>query len=131
MAWNEVFLVLLVCHCTGDFLLQTEFQATQKYGGLGRDPVRRRALCCHVTTYAIPFVPALVWIADGTSVGRAAAAAAIVLLTHLVQDDGRVLKAYVRRVKHTEVTTGTSLWVAIDQSAHVVVLFGASLLAGA
>jgi len=131
MEWNEVLLVLLVCHCTGDFLLQTEFQATQKFGGLGRDRVRRHALCCHVATYAIPFVPALAWIADEVGAGRAAAVAAVVLLTHLVQDDGRLLARYVRRVKHTEASFGSPLWVTIDQSAHLLFLFGAGLLAGA
>ena len=39
MSWVEVFNVYLVCHCVGDFLLQTEFQATRKAGGLGRETV--------------------------------------------------------------------------------------------
>ncbi|WP_372788822.1 DUF3307 domain-containing protein [Paraconexibacter sp.] len=131
MEWSEVVWVLLVCHCTGDFLLQTEFQATHKHGGLGRDPVRRHALLSHVATYAIPFLPALVWIADGSDAARAALVGLIVLGTHLVQDDGRLLVAYVRKVKRTTAPFGSPLWIAIDQSAHLVVLFGAALLAAA
>ncbi len=44
MPWPEIFLVFLVSHLAGDFLLQTEFQATRKFGGLSGDPVARRAL---------------------------------------------------------------------------------------
>src|SRR3712207_7655677 len=34
-------ILLVVSHLFGDFILQTEFQATNKHGGLGRDPVKR------------------------------------------------------------------------------------------
>ena len=47
----------------GDYLLQTDWQARNKRGGLGGDPVARRALLTHVTTYTLAFVPALIWIA--------------------------------------------------------------------
>ena len=36
--------MLVVSHLIGDFVLQTDFQAEHKHGGLGRDPVRRRAI---------------------------------------------------------------------------------------
>ena len=62
MSWVEVFVVLVVCHLAGDFLLQTDWQASNKYGGLGGDPVRRRALFTHIVTYTLAFLPALVWI---------------------------------------------------------------------
>lgn len=131
MAWSEVFLVLLVCHCAGDFLLQTEFQATRKQGGLGADPVARKALFCHLATYALPMLPAFVWIAGETDPARAALVAALVLLTHLVQDDARLLVRWVRRVKKTSTPFGSPLWMAIDQSFHLVWLFAAALAAGA
>jgi len=131
MAWSEVFIVLLVCHLAGDFVLQTEWQALHKIGGLGRDPERRRALVLHVTTYSLPMLAALVWIALEEGAARAVAAGAVVVLTHLVQDDGRLLRAYVRRVKKTDPQFGTPLMIAIDQSFHVVWLFGAALVAAA
>ena len=44
MPWVEVFAVFTVCHLTGDYLLQTDWQARNKRGGLGSNPVARRAL---------------------------------------------------------------------------------------
>lgn len=131
MAWSEVFLVLLVCHCAGDFLLQTEFQATRKQGGLGTDRVARRALFRHLGAYALPMLPAFAWVAGETDPVRAALVAAIVLVTHLVQDDARLLVRYVRVVKKTSTPFGSPLWMAIDQSFHLVWLFAAALAAGA
>lgn len=131
MAWSEVFLVLVVCHCAGDFLLQTEFQATRKQGGLSTDPLRRKALLCHLATYAAPMLPALVWVGRETEPSRAALVGLVVLGTHLVQDDGRLLVAYVRRVKKTATPFGSPLWMAIDQSFHLVWLFAAAVLAAA
>jgi hypothetical protein len=131
MSWSEVFTVLLVCHLAGDFILQTEWQALHKLGGLGRDPERRRALVLHVTTYSIPMLAALAWVAAERSVARAVAAAVVIVGTHLVQDDGRLLRIYVRRVKKTDPEFGTPLMIAIDQSFHIVWVFGAALLAAA
>jgi hypothetical protein len=127
--WVEVFAVLVVCHATGDFLLQTEWQATHKHAGLGRDPERRRALLAHVATYTLAFVPALAWLAGDLGAAGVAALAAGVFVPHLVQDDGRLLSAYVRAVKHTEPAPGM-LMVAVDQSLHLVVLLGLALAAG-
>lgn len=131
MAWSEVFIVLLVCHLAGDFVLQTEWQALHKLGGLGRDPERRRALLLHVTTYSLPMMAALVWLATDHGPGRAVGAGAIVIGTHLVQDDGRLLRSYVRKVKKTDPAFGTPLMIAIDQSFHVLWLFAAALVGAA
>jgi hypothetical protein len=130
MPWVEVFAVLVVSHAVGDFLLQTEWQATNKRGGLGRDPVRRRALLAHVATYTLAFVPALAWLAGDATAAGVAALAAGVFLSHAVQDDGRLLCAYVRTVKRTEPAPGM-LMLAVDQCFHLVVLFGLALAAGA
>ena len=130
MPWVEVFAVLVVCHAVGDFLLQTEWQATHKRGGLGRDPLRRRALLAHVTTYTLAFVPALAWLAGDLGAGGVAAVAAAVFVPHALQDDGRLLSAYVRTVKRTEPAPGM-LMLAVDQCFHLVVLFGLALAAGA
>ncbi len=129
MPWVEVFTVYLVCHCVGDFLLQTEFQAVRKSGGLGSDPVARRALFSHLLTYSLTFVPAFVWIASEESAGRVIAAIAIVVLTHLVQDDRRLLYRYTVTVKKADPPPDHPLWIFIDQSAHLVWLFAAALAA--
>jgi hypothetical protein len=131
MSWVEVFAVLLVCHLVGDFLLQTEWQATTKQGGLGRDREHRAALFAHVGTYSLPFLPALYWVQHKQNLAHAIVAGLLAILTHLVQDDGRLLVRYVRRVKHTTTPFGSPLWMTIDQSFHVCFLFGAALLATA
>ena len=128
MRWEEVFAVFVVCHLAGDFLLQTDWQATNKHGGLGRDPVRRRALLSHVAIYTLMFVPAVVWIASDKS-ALALALLAVVFLPHLIQDDARALIAWNRFVKRGSIQPGDPVYMAIDQAFHVVILFGTALLA--
>ncbi len=128
MHWNEIFAVFVVSHLAGDFLLQTNWQATHKRGGLGPDPIARRALLAHVATYTLAFVPALVWLATGIG-AWAIGIGALVALPHMVQDDGRLLGAYMRRVKRVEPEPGP-LAMAVDQSGHVLALFLTALLAG-
>jgi hypothetical protein len=127
--WEEVFAVFLVCHLAGDFLLQTDWQALNKRGGLtsgNRDA--RRALFSHVTVYTLAYVPAVIWLATQTT-ALAVGLLAVVFIPHLVQDDGSVLMAWNRIVKRSHSTPGDLLYMAIDQSFHVVVLFGTALLA--
>ena len=127
MPWPATFVVLVVSHAVGDFLLQTEWQALNKYAGLrrGRSP---RALLAHLTSYTVAFLPALVWL--GTSVGGwAPALGAAIVLPHLVQDDGRLVEEWIRAVKHADIPRGNWLFTAIDQSFHVLALFGVALLA--
>ena len=130
MPWVELLAVFIVSHAVGDFLLQTEWQATHKRGGLGGDPEARRALLWHVTTYTLAFVPALIWLAGELGPGSLVAVAAGIAVPHLVQDDGRLLGAYVVAVKHTSPQPGMLL-VAVDQSFHLLVLFGLAVAAGA
>jgi uncharacterized protein DUF3307 len=127
MAWAEVFLVFVICHLAGDFLLQTDRQALHKHGGLGRDPTSSKALVAHVSTYTLAFVPAFAWLwgADGP---RTIAVAALIALPHLAQDDGRLLELYVRNVKGLEPQQGPLL-AAVDQSLHLLALFAAALVA--
>jgi hypothetical protein len=127
VSWVEVFLVLIVCHLVGDFLLQTDWQAANKYGGLGPDPVRRRALLSHIGTYMLAFVPALIWIASEASLGQAILALLIIGIPHWVQDDGRLLDLYVVVVKGLA-QTSAGLRIAVDQSFHVLMLFLAALI---
>jgi Protein of unknown function (DUF3307) len=127
LSWVEAFAVLAVCHLVGDFLLQTDWQARHKYGGLGGDPVRRRALLTHVLTYTIAFAPALVWIGLEYDALRALAIGVVVAVPHLVQDDGRLLDAYMAEVKGIA-RMSSGLRVAVDQAFHVVFLLGTALL---
>jgi hypothetical protein len=130
MSWTEVFAVFLVSHLAGDYLLQTEWQAENKHGGLGPDPVRRRALLGHIATYGLAFVPALVWLE--TDIGWwVALAAPAILLPHLVQDDGRPVLAYLRIVKRTSAGAADFIFMAVDQSLHVLALFVVALAVAA
>lgn len=129
MPWVEVFAVFLVCHLAGDYLLQTNWQAANKFGGLGRDPTPRRALLAHIATYALGFVPALVWMADG--LGASVLWLAAVALPHLVQDDGRLLDLYLRRIKRCEPNDLPAVRAAVDQAFHVLALFALAIAAGA
>ncbi len=129
MTWSAALLALLVSHLVGDFLLQTEWQAVNKVRGLG-DPESRRALISHVTTYTLACVPALVWIGDRTTAGRALAVGALVAVPHLLVDDGHLVRAWLREVKHAD-RPALGLMIAVDQTFHVVCLLGAALLAAA
>ena len=128
MNWTEVFAVFVVCHLVGDFLLQTDWQARFKLGGLGRDPVRRRALLSHTLSYTTAFLPALVWIGLETSAAWALLIGFVVAIPHMVQDDGRLLDSYMATVKGLS-QNSPGLRVAVDQAFHVVFLFGTALLA--
>jgi uncharacterized protein DUF3307 len=129
MPWVEIFIVFVVCHMTGDFLLQTEWQARNKRGGLGGNPLARRALVSHIATYTLAFVPALVWLADDLGAG-VLALAALIAAPHLVQDDGRLVTAFMVSFKGVGPEDHPNLALAVDQSFHVLALFGAALVAG-
>jgi hypothetical protein len=126
--WEEVFAVFIVCHVAGDFLLQTDWQAVNKPGGLTRNREARRALVSHVSVYTLVFVPAIVWIALNKS-ALAVLLLPAVFIPHLVQDDGRLLRAWNRTVKHSSPRPGEVVYIAIDQAFHLVFLFGTALLA--
>ena len=129
MAWIEVFAVFVICHLVGDFLLQTNAQATHKFGGLGPDRRARLALASHLCTYTVAFLPALVWLALEVGVG-VVPIALLIVVPHAIQDDGRLLESYMRRVKGVGDDAPPGLRLAVDQTSHLVMLFAAALLAG-
>jgi hypothetical protein len=129
VSWVEVFSVFLVCHLVGDYLLQTDWQAAHKRGGLGPNPVARRALMSHISTYTLAFVPALIWMLDDLDAG-VLLIAGLVAIPHMVQDDGRLLERYIALVKGEPATRNIAVTAVVDQSFHVLVLFGVALLAG-
>jgi hypothetical protein len=124
----EIFAVFVVSHAAGDYLLQTDWQATNKRGGLGRDPVARRALFSHVAIYTLAFVPAGAWLADDMSPLGLVALAAGIFLPHLVEDDGRLVMAYIVRVKGPGAATSPAVYQTVDQSFHLLMLFATALV---
>jgi hypothetical protein len=127
VSWSAALLALLVSHLVGDFLLQTEWQALNKVRGF-EDPVSRRALGRHMLNYTLAFLPALVWIGSETSAVRAVAVGAVVVIPHLIIDDGHLVRIWLRDVKHAREPT-LLLRMAVDQTFHVVCLLGAALVA--
>ena len=129
MSWIEVLAVFIVCHLVGDYLLQTDWQARNKRGGLNGG-VALRALAMHVTTYTLAFVPALIWIAGELDAGWAVLAGVLIALPHLVIDDGRIVRAYLAHVKRAP-GFDISLAASVDQSFHILSLCLVALLVGA
>jgi hypothetical protein len=83
----------------------------------------------HIATYTLAFVPALVWIGLDLNAAAAVGLGLLIALPHLVQDDGRPVSAYLSRIKRTDADVHSLLFMAVDQSLHLVALFGVALLA--
>lgn len=129
MPWIEVFAAFVVCHLVGDYAVQTDWQALNKRGGLtSGSTTSRRALLAHVCTYTLTFVPALIWLVDSLGAGIIWLAA-LVAIPHLIQDDGKLLMAYARTVKNTDLGENPMLGAALDQTFHIVALFLTALIA--
>jgi uncharacterized protein DUF3307 len=132
MPWVEVFAALVVSHLAGDYLLQTDWQAVHKRGGLARgQPVARRALLSHIASYTLAFVPMLIWL-GGHSELAIVWVIALIAVPHAIQDDGRLLGQYLRQVKGVADDSASFGMVAgtVDQTFHVLTLFLIALLAG-
>jgi hypothetical protein len=129
MSFAQVTIVFFVSHLVGDFLLQTEWQAANKHGGLGRDPRSRFALFSHVIVYTLCFVPALIWVGADTGALAAVGLGAVIFLPHLVIDDGRLLNTYMLRVKRCSNPPPAGLTASVDQSLHLICLWATALLA--
>jgi hypothetical protein len=129
MTWPAVFLALLVSHLGGDILLQTEWQAVNKARGF-RDRASRRALGLHVAAYTLSCVPALFWIGEETTALHAVVVGVLIAIPHLLVDDGRLVRIWLREIKHVD-RPAVGLVIGVDQSFHVVCLLGAALVAAA
>ncbi len=129
MPWIQVFAVFVVSHLVGDYMLQTDWQAIHKRGGLTGAPVQRRALASHAITYTLAYVPGLVWLWPSLHFG-VIGVAALIGVPHLIQDDGQLLALYAKRIKKADITTNQSLGAALDQSFHLLALFLTALIAG-
>jgi hypothetical protein len=128
VSWVEIFAVFVVSHAAGDYLLQTDWQATNKHGGLSGPPTARRALFSHVLTYTLAFVPAGIWLADAISPLGLLALAAGIFVPHLIQDDARLLTSYITHVKGIGAATTPAVFTPVDQSFHLITLFATALV---
>jgi len=130
VSWVSVLAGFLVAHMVGDYLLQTDWQARNKRGGLGADPVARRALLTHVTTYTLAFLPALVWIGVELDPVWGVVAGVLIFVPHLMIDDGRLVSLYLVRVKRAD-GLNVGLAASVDQSFHVLSLWLVAMLVSA
>jgi hypothetical protein len=128
MDWAAVFVILVLSHVAGDFLLQTEWQALNKAGGLGHSRESRRALRNHAMTYTAAFLPGLVWIASERGDALPFVLVLLVTLPHMIVDDGRLLRRWMHEVKHCP-DPAPGLVIMVDQSFHLVMLLPVALLA--
>jgi hypothetical protein len=123
VTWPALFGVFLLSHLVGDFVLQTDWQASNKQHGLrGGGPTNRRALLMHGSVYTLAFVPALVWVADESGTLAAIAVAAAVWIPHMVVDDGNLVALWIQHVKHVYTVPSTVVRLGVDQSVHVLTL---------
>ncbi len=128
MSWVELFIAFLASHLVGDYLLQTDWQARHKRGGLSWGaPDARRALLTHIGTYTLAFVPALAVSELGVELVWVIPAIAI---PHLIQDDGRLLHAFMKQVKGLDPMENLPVSIAVDQTFHILALLALALLIG-
>lgn len=126
MTWVELFIAFVVSHLVGDYLLQTDWQARHKRGGLTLAAGEaRRALFTHVSVYTLAFVPVLALSELGLELLWVVPAIA---LPHLIQDDGRLLHTYMKRVKRLDPLENLSVSIAVDQTFHLLALLAVALL---
>lgn len=130
MDWVSLTVAFAVAHVVGDYLVQTDWQARHKARGLDGDRVARRALTAHVATYTLTFLPVLVWVGDVRSPLCALAAAILIGVPHLVVDDGRIVRAWVTRVKGAR-DPEPGLLAAVDQGFHLLCLWLLAVAIGA
>ena len=122
MTWPALFGVFLLCHLFGDFLLQTDWQASNKQRGLRDGGEHLRALCSHALIYTLAFLPALIWIGIESGALVAVAVAAGIGVPHAIVDDGAPVSKWIRRIKHVHDTPSTVVRLGVDQSSHVLAL---------
>ncbi len=131
MSWASAFVALWISHLVGDYLIQTDWQAVHKAGGLSRDAMARRALLSHVLTYTASFVPALIWIGGDVGAVAAIGLGLLIGVPHALVDDGRPVRWWLRHVKGAPRAVDAMVAQGVDQSMHAVALFAVALLASA
>jgi Protein of unknown function (DUF3307) len=128
MTWVEIFVAFTISHLVGDYLLQTDWQALHKRGGLTTEAgPARRALFTHVLTYTLAFLPAVLLAEPGAAI---AWVIPLIAIPHLIQDDGRLLQRYMKSVKGLDAQANLPVSIAVDQTFHLLALLAVALLLG-
>ena len=99
MTFSPVFLLLIVAHYAGDYLIQTHHQALTK----ALDGWRGRAACAgHVASYTAAGVVALAVAGHYTdfTIGRAAAGLTVSAVSHYLLDRRWLLRAFAYATGH-------------------------------
>ncbi len=109
------FELLVIAHLIGDWTLQTEYMAKQKFTG----KFINWALISHCLVYSSVFIPVFVmqdihpaWIL-------------LIFGSHLFIDRRWPVTWWIRSVMHTSEETIKSLWwltIMVDQTAHTLIL---------
>ena len=120
-----VFLVLLAGHLLGDWVAQTDWQATTKTRSWA-------ALTAHVASYhllmgLLLLIPIL---RDGWPAGKALAALAASAITHAVIDRRWPVRALMRAAGSPGFATIEWGVIAVDQALHLFILAMLAVLLG-
>jgi Protein of unknown function (DUF3307) len=120
-----VFLVLLAGHLLGDWVAQTDWQATTKTRSWA-------ALTAHVASYhllmgLLLLIPIL---RDGWPAGKALAALAASAITHAVIDRRWPVRALMRAAGSPGFATVEWGVIAVDQALHLFILAMLAVLLG-
>jgi Protein of unknown function (DUF3307) len=120
-----VFLVLLAGHLLGDWVAQTDWQATTKTRSWA-------ALTAHVASYhllmgLLLLIPIL---RDGWPAGKALAALAASAITHAVIDRRWPVRARMRAAGSPGFATVEWGVIAVDQALHLFILAMLAVLLG-
>jgi hypothetical protein len=120
-----VFLVLLAGHLLGDWVAQTDWQATTKSRSWA-------ALTAHVASYhllmgLLLLIPV---VRDGWPAGKALAALAVSATTHAVIDRRWPVRALMRAAGSPGFATLEWGVIAVDQALHLFILAMLAVLLG-
>jgi hypothetical protein len=120
-----VFLVLLAGHLLGDWVAQTDWQATNKTHSWA-------ALAAHVASYHLVIGTLLLLpiLRDGWPAGKALVALTVSTATHAVIDRRWPVRALMRVAGRPGLATVEWGVIAVDQALHLFILTMLALLLG-
>jgi hypothetical protein len=120
-----VFLVVLAGRLLGDWVVQTDWQATNKARSWA-------ALAAHIASYhlAMGLLLLLPILRDGWPAERALAALTVSAVTHAVIDRRRPVRALLRAAGSPGFATVEWGVIAVDQALHLCIVAMLALLLG-
>jgi Protein of unknown function (DUF3307) len=122
---TSVFLLLLAAHLVGDWVAQTDWQATNKTCSWA-------ALAAHVASYhlVMGLLLLLPILRDGWPAGKGLAALTVSAVTHAVIDRRWPVRALMRAAGSSGFATIEWGVIAVDQALHLFILAMLALLLG-